>query len=133
MSFQKRIDHVGIAVRDLETTLRFYTEIVGLELKDRVTHTNGVIQLAFLGFNGSNETEIELIQGYSGQACLLKVRCTILRSTWMILILSTNAFNPPKPNLSTERLSHCLTVTAISSSMDLKRNGLNSSSAKKWS
>ncbi|APO43579.1 glyoxalase/bleomycin resistance/dioxygenase family protein [Paenibacillus xylanexedens] len=65
MSFQKRIDHIGIAVRDLETTLRFYTEIVGLELKDRVTHTNGVIQLAFLGFNGSNETEIELIQGYS--------------------------------------------------------------------
>ncbi|MET1167719.1 VOC family protein, partial [Bacillus velezensis] len=65
MSFQKRIDHVGIAVRDLETTLRFYTEIVGLELKDRVTHTNGIIQLAFLGFNGSNETEIELIQGYS--------------------------------------------------------------------
>ncbi|KAF4324674.1 hypothetical protein G195_001982 [Phytophthora kernoviae 00238/432] len=65
MSFQKRIDHVGIAVRDLETTLRFYTEIVGLELKDRVTHTNGVIQLAFLGFNGSDETEIELIQGYS--------------------------------------------------------------------
>lgn len=44
MSFQKRIDHVGIAVRDLETTLRFYTEIVGLELKDRVTHTNGIIQ-----------------------------------------------------------------------------------------
>ncbi|WP_308737388.1 VOC family protein [Paenibacillus sp. PCH8] len=43
MSSQKRMDHIGITVRDLETTLRFYTEIVGLELKDRVTPTNGVI------------------------------------------------------------------------------------------
>ncbi|PQP86314.1 VOC family protein [Paenibacillus sp. AR247] len=61
----KRLDHVGIVVRDLESTIRFYTEIVGLELKGRLTHTNGVFQLAFLGFGGSDETEIELIQGYS--------------------------------------------------------------------
>ena len=62
---QKRLDHVGIVVRDLEATIAFYTSVVGLELKNRLTHTNGVIQLAFLGFNGSNETEVELIQGYS--------------------------------------------------------------------
>ncbi|MBN2980557.1 VOC family protein [Cohnella algarum] len=64
---QKRIDHVGIVVRDLEKTVRFYTEVVGLEVKGRLVHTNGVFQLAFLGFNGSDETEIELIQGYSDQ------------------------------------------------------------------
>ena len=65
---QKRLDHVGIVVRDLEATIAFYTSVVGLELKNRLTHTNGVIQLAFLGFNGDNETEVELIQGYSDSA-----------------------------------------------------------------
>lgn len=62
---QKRLDHVGIVVRDLEATIDFYTKVVGLELKDQLTHTNGVFKLAFLGFNGSDETEVELIQGYS--------------------------------------------------------------------
>lgn len=65
MSTHKRLDHVGVMVRDLDATIDFYTKVVGLELKDRLTHTNGVIQLAFLGFNGSHETEVELIQGYS--------------------------------------------------------------------
>ncbi|NMO96351.1 VOC family protein [Paenibacillus lemnae] len=62
---QKRLDHVGIMVRDLDQTINFYTLVVGLELKGKLTHTNGVIQLAFLGFNGSDETEVELIQGYN--------------------------------------------------------------------
>ncbi|MFF2481192.1 VOC family protein [Paenibacillus sp. NPDC058071] len=61
----RRVDHVGVQVTDLEASIRFYTEIVGLTLKARVPHSNGVIQLAFLGFGGDNETEIELIQGYS--------------------------------------------------------------------
>ncbi|MUG65368.1 MULTISPECIES: VOC family protein [Paenibacillus] len=65
MPSHKRLDHVGVMVRDLEATIDFYTKVVGLELKDRVKHTNGVIELAFLGFNGSDETEVELIQGYS--------------------------------------------------------------------
>ncbi|REK64431.1 MULTISPECIES: VOC family protein [Cohnella] len=64
---KKRIDHVGVIVKDLDTTIRFYTEIVGLQVKARFTHTNGVLQLAFLGFEGSDETEIELIQGYNDQ------------------------------------------------------------------
>lgn len=62
---KKRLDHVGIAVRNMEKSISFYTEMIGLELKGRLTHTNGVIELAFLGFGGSDETEIELIQGYS--------------------------------------------------------------------
>lgn len=64
---KKRIDHVGIIVRNLEKTIAFYTEIIGLELKGRLQHSNGVFQLAFLGFHGADETEIELIQGYSDQ------------------------------------------------------------------
>jgi lactoylglutathione lyase len=62
---QKRVDHVGVIVKNIEQTIRFYTEIVGLEVKGRITHTNGVFQLAFLGFGGSDETEIEIIQGYN--------------------------------------------------------------------
>ncbi|MGE5702000.1 MAG: VOC family protein [Clostridia bacterium] len=64
---RKRIDHVGIMVKDMDASIRFYEEIVGLELKGRMTHTNGVIELAFLGFNQSDETELELIQGYNDQ------------------------------------------------------------------
>ncbi|MFC4304465.1 VOC family protein [Cohnella boryungensis] len=63
----KRIDHVGVMVSDMDQTIRFYTEIVGLEVKSRFTHTNGLLQLAFLGTPGAEGTEIELIQGYNAQ------------------------------------------------------------------
>ncbi|AMM94884.1 VOC family protein [Peribacillus simplex] len=61
----KRVDHIGVVVRDLEESITFYQDVLDLKVKSRVLHTNGVIQLAFLGYNDSDETEIELIQGYS--------------------------------------------------------------------
>lgn len=61
----KKIEHVGIMVADLERSIAFYENIVGLTLKDTLTHTNGVIRLAFLGFGQSAETELELISGYN--------------------------------------------------------------------
>lgn len=64
---KKRLDHVGVMVKDIDASIKFYTEIVGLELKGRLTHTNGIIELAFLGFGDSDETEVELIQGYNDQ------------------------------------------------------------------
>lgn len=63
----KRIDHTGIMVKDINTSISFYEEVLGMKLKDRITHTNGVIELAFLGFQDGPETEIELIQGYSSE------------------------------------------------------------------
>ncbi len=60
-----RMDHVGIMVSNMDASIRFYTEVVGLRLKDRLTHTNGVIELAFLGLGADGETELELIQGYN--------------------------------------------------------------------
>lgn len=63
----KRIDHTGIMVRDINASITFYEEVLGMKLKDRITHTNGVIELAFLGFEDGPETEIELIQGYSSE------------------------------------------------------------------
>ncbi|MFP5112840.1 VOC family protein [Bacillaceae bacterium C204] len=62
----KKMDHVGVMVNDLDASLRFYQEIVGLELKDRFTIANGTITLAFLGFQSSDETELELVYGGNG-------------------------------------------------------------------
>ncbi|MBO2945873.1 VOC family protein [Paenibacillus sp. F411] len=62
---KKRLDHVGIMVRDMDQSISFYTSVIGLELKGRMMHSNGVIELAFLGFQGDDETEVELIQGYN--------------------------------------------------------------------
>ncbi|TDF96612.1 VOC family protein [Paenibacillus piri] len=62
---RQKIEHVGIMVSDLNRSIRFYREVVGLVLKDTLLHSNGVIQLAFLGFDQAGETELELIQGYS--------------------------------------------------------------------
>ncbi|MED2942152.1 VOC family protein [Bacillus swezeyi] len=60
-----RIDHVGLMVKDIEASITFYQDIVGMTLKDKMTHTNGIMKLAFLGFENSEETELELIQGYN--------------------------------------------------------------------
>ncbi|WP_054028039.1 VOC family protein [Bacillus sp. FJAT-28004] len=62
---KRRIDHVGVMVKNIEASITFYTEIIGFELKGRTPHTNGIIELAFLGFSESEETELELIQGYN--------------------------------------------------------------------
>ncbi|MGG1637907.1 VOC family protein [Paenibacillus sp. NRS-1760] len=62
---KRRIDHVGVMVKNIDASISFYTEIIGFELKGRTPHTNGIIELAFLGFGGSDETELELIQGYN--------------------------------------------------------------------
>ncbi|MDB5053561.1 MAG: glyoxalase [Bacilli bacterium] len=62
-----RIEHIGIMVKDLEASIKFYREVVGLELKYSLLHTDQVIQLAFLGFSHQDETELELIHGYSGE------------------------------------------------------------------
>jgi lactoylglutathione lyase len=59
----RKFEHVGIQVKDIETSKRFYQNIVGLELMDEMIHTNGVMKLAFLGLNGS--IIVELIEGYN--------------------------------------------------------------------
>jgi lactoylglutathione lyase len=63
----RRIDHIGVMVKNMEKSIEFYTDAVGMELKAEVPHSNGVIKLAFLGFSGTGETELELIQGYNDQ------------------------------------------------------------------
>ncbi|RKP53880.1 VOC family protein [Cohnella endophytica] len=62
-----KIEHVGIVVTSLEVSIPFYEKVVGLKHTETLTHTNGVIRLAFLSFASSSETEIELIEGYTGE------------------------------------------------------------------
>lgn len=60
-----RIDHVGLMVKDIDASIAFYQNVIGMTLKGRMTHTNGVMKLAFLGFENRDETELELIEGYN--------------------------------------------------------------------
>ncbi|WP_409288497.1 VOC family protein [Peribacillus sp. SCS-37] len=61
----KKVDHIGIMVSDMEKSISFYQDVLGLKLKDRVPHTDGIIELAFLGLGTDSETEVELIKGYN--------------------------------------------------------------------
>lgn len=61
----RKIEHIGIMVKDLEASIAFYRDVIGLELIGTLTHTNGVIRLAFLGAPGAKETQVELIHGYN--------------------------------------------------------------------
>ncbi|MBG9736781.1 VOC family protein [Paenibacillus alvei] len=62
----RKIDHVGIMVQQLEPSIQFYEEVIGLKLKGTLLHTNGFIRLAFLGWDGTDATEVELVEGYPG-------------------------------------------------------------------
>lgn len=61
----KKLEHVGLMVKDLDASIAFYTKVIGMECLGKLVHTDPSITLAFLGFAGSSETELELIQGYS--------------------------------------------------------------------
>ncbi|MFC5701958.1 VOC family protein [Cohnella faecalis] len=63
----RKIEHVGVMVHSLDTSIPFYENVVGLTHLETILHTNGVIRLAFLAFPESRDTEIELIEGYDGQ------------------------------------------------------------------
>ncbi len=55
---------VTINVKDMEASLRFYREVVGLEL-ERSMKPNPGMELAFLGAGG---TQVELIRDAKGQS-----------------------------------------------------------------
>ena len=63
----RKLEHVGIMVSNMEKSIAFYTEIVGLKHLYTMTHTNGVIRLAFLAGADGEESELELIENYPGE------------------------------------------------------------------
>lgn len=58
-----KFEHVGVQVKDIEESIEFYTQKVGLELIETLPHTDPSLKLAFLGLEGS--VIVELIQGYN--------------------------------------------------------------------
>lgn len=43
----RRIEHVGLMVANLETSITFYEKVVGLQLIKRMGHPNPNLKLAF--------------------------------------------------------------------------------------
>ena len=55
----EHIDHIGIAVKDLETAGKFYTNILGIKKKEVETVAEQKVKVAFLPITDS---EIELLE-----------------------------------------------------------------------
>lgn len=55
----KKVDHIGIAVKNLEETLKFYQEVLGLELDGVEIVEEQKVKVAFLPIG---DTEIELLE-----------------------------------------------------------------------
>ncbi len=60
-----RIDHTGIAVRDMDEALERYKRIYGLDARERVTVPDQHVAVAFLPLS---DTQLELVQPTDGQS-----------------------------------------------------------------
>lgn len=56
----KKLEHVGIWTEDLDQSIQFYTELLGMRLVERVK-LNDDVELAFLSFPGQESVQVELI------------------------------------------------------------------------
>ncbi len=54
-----KVDHIGIAVKNLEETLKFYSEVLGLEVHGTEVVEEQKVKVAFLPIG---DTEIELLE-----------------------------------------------------------------------
>ena len=55
-----KLEHVGIRVTNMDVSIAFYCDKLGMKLMDRVS-LNNEVELAFLSFSGSEHVRIELI------------------------------------------------------------------------
>ena len=58
----KRIDHVAIVVRDLDASLRFYRDILGIQPSRVLDFPQEGVKIAFLPMGGLGGSEIELLE-----------------------------------------------------------------------
>jgi methylmalonyl-CoA epimerase len=58
----KRIDHVAIVVRELETALRFYHDTLGIAPSHVIDFPREGVRIAFLPLGGPGGSEIELLE-----------------------------------------------------------------------
>lgn len=65
----KKIEHIGIAVRDLEAAIAFYKNILGLKfLKEEIVESQAV-KIAFLKLG---ESKIELLEALNEESAIAK-------------------------------------------------------------
>lgn len=55
-----KLEHAGIFTERMDESIRFYTEILGMQLVERVT-LNETTELAFLSFPGQESVQVELV------------------------------------------------------------------------
>ncbi|MFB7142302.1 MULTISPECIES: methylmalonyl-CoA epimerase [unclassified Bacillus (in: firmicutes)] len=65
----KKINHIGIAVRDLETSIQLYTNILGLKLIGIETVESEKVRVAFIEIG---EVKIELLEATSNESPIAK-------------------------------------------------------------
>jgi lactoylglutathione lyase len=56
----RKIEHVGIMVKNMETSISFYQNVLGFDLLDQITPGPSV-SLAFLGSRESGQVYVELV------------------------------------------------------------------------
>jgi len=64
-----KVDHIGIAVKNLEETLKFYTEVLGLKLHGTEVVEEQKVKVAFLPIG---DTEVELLESTSSEGPIAK-------------------------------------------------------------
>jgi len=69
-----RIDHVGIAVRDLEEGIRLYTEALGLVVTHREEVASQKVRVAFLGDPGDplGSAQVELLEPIGSEGAVAR-------------------------------------------------------------
>lgn len=55
-----KIEHIGIMTGEMDKSIQFYTDVLGMNLVERV-NLNESLELAFLSFPGQEDAQIELI------------------------------------------------------------------------
>lgn len=65
----KKVDHIGIAVRSLEETLPFYTDVLQLELLGIEEVESQKVRVAFIK---AGETKLELLEPTSQESAIAK-------------------------------------------------------------
>lgn len=58
----KRIDHVAVVVRDLDASLRFYRDTLGIQPSQVLDFPGESVKIAFLPMGGPDGSQIELLE-----------------------------------------------------------------------
>lgn len=56
----QKLEHIGLRVKNIEVSIRFYTEVLGMQLAGRAVLDDGV-ELAFLNYPDGDTMQVELI------------------------------------------------------------------------